>query len=116
MRENKRRRSPWPFWLKPASVFPDFTGYGTVTMGRTRALVTIRTVGGSLASESLQLLSGDGQTIDTDIQRRADTVTTSMQIQKSIDHFTRWEQHCWQPDTYSEGKQLGQARVDGQYC
>ena len=45
--------------------FPDFTWYGTVTMGHTRALVTIRTVGGSmvhtnsqLASEFLQLLSG----------------------------------------------------------
>ena len=37
-----------------------------------------------LASEFLLLLSGDGQTMDNDIQRRADTVTTSMQIQKSI--------------------------------
>ena len=61
-------------------------------MGHTRALVTIRTVGGStlyinnnqLASEFQQLLSGDGQTIDNDIQRCADTVTTSMQLQKSI--------------------------------
>ena len=61
-------------------------------MGHSRALVTIRTVGGSmvyinnnqLASEFLQLLSGDGQTIDNDIQRRADTVTTSLQLQKSI--------------------------------
>ena len=79
--------------LAQASIsFPDFTGYGTVTMGHTRALVTIRTVGGcmvyinnsQLASEFLQLLSGDGQTIDNDIQRRADTVTTSMPIQKSI--------------------------------
>ena len=60
-------------------------------MGHTRAVVTIRTVGGSmvyininqLASEFLQL-SGDGRTIDNDIQRRADTVTTSMQLQKSI--------------------------------
>ena len=69
-----------------------FAWYGTVTMGHTRALVTVRTVRGSmmyinnnqLASEFLQLLSGDGQTIDNDIQRRADTVTTSMQIHKSI--------------------------------
>ena len=37
-----------------------------------------------LASEFLLLFSGDGQTIDNDIQRRADTVTTSMQAQKSI--------------------------------
>ena len=71
--------------------FPDLTWHGTVMMGHTRALVTIRTVGGSmvyinnqLASEFLQLLSGDGQTIDNDIQRRADTVTTSMQLQKTI--------------------------------
>ena len=79
-----------PFWLKPTSVFPDLTWHGTEMMGHTRALVTIRTVGGSmvyinnqLASEFLQLLSGDGQTIDNDIQRRADTVTTSMQLQKN---------------------------------
>ena len=74
-------------------------------MGHTRALVTIRTVGGSmvyinndqLASEFLQLLSGDGQTIDNDILRRAETVTTSMQLQKYIGNilgllFIRWEQ------------------------
>ena len=81
-----------PFWLKPASVFPDFTWQGTATIGHTRALVTLRTVGESmvyinnnqLASEFLQLLSGDGQTIDNDIQRRAGTVTTSLQLQKSI--------------------------------
>ena len=50
------------------------------------------TVGGSmvyinnnqLASKFVQLLSGDGQTIDTDNQRPADTVMTSMQSQKSI--------------------------------
>ena len=61
-------------------------------MGHTRALVTIRTVRGSmvyinnnqLASDFLQLLSCDGQTVDNDIQRRADKVTTSMQLQKSI--------------------------------
>ena len=40
-----------------------------------------------LAFEFLQLLSGDGQTIDNDIQRRADTVTTPMQLQKSIDNI-----------------------------
>ena len=58
-----------------------------MTVGHTRALVTIRTVCGSmvyinnneLAPEFQQLLSGDGQNIDNDIQRRADTVTTSMQ-------------------------------------
>ena len=77
---------------KIRSVSLDFTWCGTVTMGHTRALVKIRTVGGSmvyinnnqLASEFRQLLSGDGQTIENDIQRRADTVTTSMKIQKSI--------------------------------
>ena len=37
-----------------------------------------------LAFEFLQLLSGDGQTIDNNIHRRTDTVTTSMQLQKSI--------------------------------
>ena len=80
-----------PFFLIP--------WYGTVTVGHTRALVTIRTVGGSmvyinnnqLASEFLQLLSGDGQTIDNDIQRRADTVTTSYAVTKIH------RQHPWTP-------------------
>ena len=98
-------------------------------MGHTRALVTIRTVGGSmvyinnsqLESEFLQLLSGDGQTIDNDIQRPADTVATSMQMQKV------YRQHRWPTIslvgnsivgslTNSKGKQLGHARVEAQYC
>ena len=33
-----------------------------------------------LASEFRHLLSGDGQTIDNDVQRRADTITTSTQL------------------------------------
>ena len=37
-----------------------------------------------LVSDVLRLLSGDGQTIDKVIQRRADTVTTSVQLQKFI--------------------------------
>ena len=55
-----------------------------------------------LASEFLQLLSDDGQTIDNDIQRRADAVTTSVQFH-SLGRALM-------------AKQLGQARMDAQYC
>ena len=43
--KNGMLKIPYPFLPKPASVFRNFTWYGTVTMGHTRALVTIRTVG-----------------------------------------------------------------------
>ena len=68
----------------------------------------------------LQLLSVDGQTIDNDIKRRADTFATSVLLLK-------FRQHPWPKVSFvgnsvtgsppsSEGKQFGQARVDVQYC
>ena len=99
--------------------FPEFTWYGTMTMGRTRASVTIRTVCGSmvyinnnqLASEFLQWLTGE------DIQRRADTVTTSRQFQKSIRNILGRSFHSLGTALLAVQKASSpEACMDVQYC